>query len=346
MELSKKDTTMTKGLAILFMVSLHLFCAKTNLNYHPLIYISDVPFAYYLGLFGDCCVVMYCFCSGYAHAVTFQHNTRPYVSILKRLPSFILRVWIIILFISLIGFFTGSPIPGSSKEFFLNFFMLKFTYNGAWWFITTYIYICLLSSVIYKIAQKNTALTLILFSAIYVVSYLYRFNKFSIPYPQNLFYDWLSNLGIFGTSLLPYTVGIVFYKHKIFTELHTLRTRIGNKLTYISVVFLFAAMFVLHMFFESLFFAIFTGIGTIVGFNIVPKSRLIEKAFVFFGKHSVNIWLTHMFFFIMPFENLAYMPKYSILCFPFTLILCIASSYIINFTYNSLKKISFLKKII
>ncbi len=33
MELTKQDTKMTKGLAIIFMVLLHLFCRKTDLPY-------------------------------------------------------------------------------------------------------------------------------------------------------------------------------------------------------------------------------------------------------------------------------------------------------------------------
>lgn len=33
MELTKQDTKMTKGLAIIFMVILHLFCRKTDVPY-------------------------------------------------------------------------------------------------------------------------------------------------------------------------------------------------------------------------------------------------------------------------------------------------------------------------
>ena len=36
MELTKKDTDMTKGLAIIFMVLLHLFCRIDNLPYECL----------------------------------------------------------------------------------------------------------------------------------------------------------------------------------------------------------------------------------------------------------------------------------------------------------------------
>ena len=65
MELSKKQTEITKGVAILFMLLLHLFCTKQYSGlFTPIIKIGNVPLIYYLALFGDMCVAMYCFCSG------------------------------------------------------------------------------------------------------------------------------------------------------------------------------------------------------------------------------------------------------------------------------------------
>ena len=57
---------MTKGIAIVFMLLLHLFCTKDYDGlFKPLILIRNVPLIYYFALFGDCCVAIYCFCSGY-----------------------------------------------------------------------------------------------------------------------------------------------------------------------------------------------------------------------------------------------------------------------------------------
>ena len=57
MNLTKNQIKMTKGVAILFMLLLHLFCTKSYEDlYIPLIFIGDTPLVYYLALFGDCCV--------------------------------------------------------------------------------------------------------------------------------------------------------------------------------------------------------------------------------------------------------------------------------------------------
>ena len=58
---------MAKGIAIIGMVMIHLFCRSGELPYSPLIGVGKPPLIYYFGLLGDMCVPVFCFCSGYAH---------------------------------------------------------------------------------------------------------------------------------------------------------------------------------------------------------------------------------------------------------------------------------------
>lgn len=52
MELTKNQIKITKGVAILFMLLLHLFCTKSYEGlYTPIIMIGNVPLIYYLALF-------------------------------------------------------------------------------------------------------------------------------------------------------------------------------------------------------------------------------------------------------------------------------------------------------
>lgn len=72
MELTKKQVSITKGVAILFMLLLHLFCTKDYQGlFTPLIMIKGVPLVYYLTLFGDCYVAIYCFYSGYRYLLDY-----------------------------------------------------------------------------------------------------------------------------------------------------------------------------------------------------------------------------------------------------------------------------------
>jgi uncharacterized membrane protein len=60
MELTKKQIDIRKGVAILFMITLHLFCRKDIQGYYNVfVKISGIPLVYYIGLFGDSCVAIY-----------------------------------------------------------------------------------------------------------------------------------------------------------------------------------------------------------------------------------------------------------------------------------------------
>ena len=79
-DLSKKQISATKGIAILFMLFLHLFCTKKYKGlFTPLMYINEVPLIYYLALFRDCCVVIYCFCSGYGLFINYKDNKGDFI---------------------------------------------------------------------------------------------------------------------------------------------------------------------------------------------------------------------------------------------------------------------------
>ena len=134
MELTKKDTQMAKGIAVLGMVMLHLFCRLGNLPYTPWIWVGEVPLIYYLGLFGDICVPIFCFCSGYAHYLMADAQGSRYR---KRLPGkalrFLSNYWIVVVLFSLLGlvFDRSGQIPGSWKDFAGNMLVVNMNYNGA-----------------------------------------------------------------------------------------------------------------------------------------------------------------------------------------------------------------------
>lgn len=79
MELTKQQIKITKGIAILFMLLLHLFCTKNYQDlYTPILFIKGIPLVYYLALFGDCCVAIYCFCSGYGLLISYKKDRECY----------------------------------------------------------------------------------------------------------------------------------------------------------------------------------------------------------------------------------------------------------------------------
>ena len=77
------------------------------------------------------------------------------------------------LFKPLIG--RGSEYPVNLKTFLLTFTAINPSYNGAWWFLTIYIILVLLSTYINKIVIKyNTVVITGLSLIIYFTGYIQR----------------------------------------------------------------------------------------------------------------------------------------------------------------------------
>lgn len=339
MELSKQDTKMTKGLAILFMVLLHLFCRKTGLPYEVLLRIGGVPLVYYIGLFGDCCVAIYCFCSGYAHYLLREKEGKGYFTkSLQRLLLLLVNYWIVILLFWPAGMLfddSGRTIY-SLSNFLQNLFAVANSgvlsaFNGAHWFVMTYIILTLLSPLLFRFIRRvHPAVTLAAVTVVYIIAYLLRFQKIAVSIPDVYAAKWIFfELCLLGTSLLPYAAGMLFYRLKVFTRINKLYARLPRFAGPALLGAFFCGMFASHAVFQSLIVAPLTGIGTVICFNLWKKPKPVRAVFDFFGTHSTNIWLTHMFFFDTVFVNFAFLAKYPLPIFLFTIALSLAASYLV-----------------
>lgn len=344
MELSKQDTKMTKGLAIIFMVLLHLFCRLDNLPYECLKIQGGVPLVYYIALFGDQCVAIYCFCSGYAlYLLNGKSDSCKdyYKKRIKSLFAFLMNYWIVLSLFSVLGLFfdkTGS-VPGNIVVFIKHFFIIDNSYNGAWWFVFTYVLLILVSRPSYYFVKKvNPVLVLIGTIILYIVSYYQRTT--GAINTNNLVVNWIiEQFALFGTSFFPYIVAMMFQKYKVFTKIRIfVQNHITNGFIVAISAVIILAMIVVHGIVQSLIVAPITGIVTIVIFNIVNKGKFFDSIFSFFGNHSTNIWLVHMFFYSSIFKNLVFVAKYPIAIFLFMILLCIVSSYVINVIISVLNK--------
>ncbi|OIK15467.1 acyltransferase [Bacillus sp. MUM 116] len=339
MEFTKQDMKMTKGVAIMFMLLLHLFCRKDVhglYDTYPLI--NGVPLIYYIGLFGDACVPIYCFASGYGLFLSIKNSKGQ--TIKKngmRIFKLLINFWIILFLFVGIGGLAGKSetLPGDPIKFILNFFVLSNSYNGAWWFLQTYILLVLLAPALFKIVRKCNSYVLISFSGfVYLITYIQRI-KHVIDLGDNSTLNMTVNaIVLLGTSQLPFIVGAVFAKEKIYTKISKKFNRISMKNVFCLLGILLLA--VIHGFYESMIIAPITGITFICLFNLIDKSKFLQKILDYFGTHSTNIWLTHMFFYMTIFPSLVFAVKYPILIFCWLISLCLISSHIVNFIYKPL----------
>lgn len=142
----------------------------------------------------------------------------------------------------------------------------------------------------------------------------------------------LRQAALLGTSQFPYIIGVIFAKKSIYSKISDIFNRI--KFKNMVSIFLIIVMIVAHGFVQSLFVAAFTGVAFIVLFNIVDKPVWIDNILVYLSKHSTNMWLIHMFFYMIYFKELVFAPKYPVLIFIWLILLCVGASHIINIIYK------------
>ncbi|MDD9266523.1 acyltransferase [Paenibacillus sp. GCM10023248] len=334
--------TILKGVAILFMLLLHLFCRKdVNGLYETYPTINGIPFVYYIGLFGDACVSIYCFASGYGLYISINNEQKSVLKRnLERIFKLLVNYWIILVMFVIVGFLVGKSdlYPGSLSKFLLNFFTLSYSYNGAWWFLQTYIILVLLAPLLVSLIKKyNTLLLISITGVIYLLSYIQRI-KHIYDFGGNVYINAVVNsIVLLGTSLLPFVIGSVFAKEKIYTKMSLLIHKVPFKNT-ICLLGILLLVFI-HSRIETLFIAPFTAIPFICLFTIIKKGKRVQNSLEFFGKHSTNIWLTHMFFYGTLFQSLVFAPKYPVLIFTWLLILCLISSWFINLLFKPIVKL-------
>ena len=336
MELSKKETNMIKGMATLFLVFLHLFNTKDYIGqFKPILFYNNLPIVYYLSLVSGSCVSLYLFCSGYGLAMISKQKELKLKDNIIRVLKLLINYWIILLIFIGIGYILGygSEYPGSIKKFLMNFLLLSKSYNGAWWFLQTYVILVLISDKIVKFVNKNNSFIIFIISGIiYFVAFLQTI-KGIIPAMNNELFSILFTAIInFLSCQFTFIIGVIFVKESIISKLRSL---FFNKvyiqiLGYTSI----GAVIIINAIIENYVIVPITAVAIICIFSVMKRSKFIEYVLEYFSKHSTNIWLTHMFFYMIFFKELVYAPKYPILIFLWLLSLCLFISYIINIIFK------------
>ena len=336
MELTKKDTQMAKGIAILAMVMLHLFCRRDNLPYTPLIWFGDLPMIYYLGLFGDLCVPVYCFCSGYAHYLIADRQQADYP---KRIPGkalrFLANYWIVLILFSGLGliFDKTGRVPGGLSDFIGNLLIYNMNYNGAWWFVSTYLLLLLMSPALAALTKKLNGIVLISASfGLYFAAYVLRFKL--VLTLSNPVLQWLWNqMILLGTSQFGYFAGMICRRYGL---IGMLREQLkDHDAIRLGIVFGFPlTAFLAHCVVNSAFVAPFTAAAVLIALFLVKLPEWAEKLFLLFGAHSTNIWLVHMFFYASLFADFVFIGKYPLFILALMLAVCFASSAVIERIYR------------
>lgn len=355
MRYSKQDAVMTRGLAILSMVVLHLFCRKgADVYGTPLLWLNETtPFIYWFGFFSEICVSLYSICAGYAQMMIAERESSSdaitlWKKNLQRAWKLIKNYWVVLFLFCGIGliFDPNGIMPGSFDRFFKSVFLLH-SYNGAWWYLNTYVILMLIPATItlYPVKKMNMKTGLIFSVGMGLVWYI--LGRFSMiptapsghPILSFIRKEIVNLIGI----LPPFFAGAFLCKGKCIERCDQWLTGHYPSKRNACLLSVLLMLFIAFNLLEKAMFTLVVAILTFLIFNLLYKPASLKNVFTFLGKHSTNIWLTHMFFYLCgPFTGLAQKAQYPLFMLLFMLFLCILTSYVVDFIlckkWNALKK--------
>ncbi|MBG6187900.1 acyltransferase family protein [Flavobacterium sp. CAN_S2] len=339
MEITVKKSNQLKAVAALMMLFLHLFNRGHQGLFEPLLFIGTQSVSYYISLFCDACVPIFCFVSGYGLYFKFQKNPFSYDKENSvRIKKLYINYWIIlILFAVILGLLLNKKdYPGSLTKFFLNFSALDSSYNGAWWFFFTYLLLVATSAFLFRLIDRSS---ITLFSSICLVIYIVAF--YFRVYQPNLFdhdiLNWLQRqLSLFGTSLLPFYIGGLALKAKWNTRISQFFAFIPYKnATALLCIFL---LVVVHGFIPNFVISPFLALPFLFLFIQINLPDYINRVLNYIAPHATNMWLVHMFFYMVYFEKFIYSATYVLPIFLLLVCCSILSSILVNRINNVILK--------
>ena len=327
--MTKEQTNILKGIAILMMLFLHLFNGSNLTDVcEPLLFIGSTPLVH---IISKACnpVGIFLMLSGYGLSYTYFRGKLSFNGQEHRLFKLYIHYWIILLiFVSIGSFVRPEKYPGSLSDIIMNFTSISNSYNSETWFLFAYALLSLTSIWIFKCIDKlgcvkSIIITWILYMiSCYITSRYIAVNK--------AYTEWYTYIITYFNVLFSFVIGAVFHRQVEkgkgsipFLHSHKLTT-FAILMTLIIINFFISSAATSYLFEFSYIFLLLH-----LTFNGITKRFLIAM-----GKQSMVMWLTHSFFCYHIFHDFIYGFKYPIVIY----VVLIVISYVVSLPISYLSK--------
>ena len=320
-----KDTSLSlKGLALFFMVFLHLFNQGALVeNCFNLFDVQGQPLVNFLS-HGCGPVGLYLFVSGYG--LYYLHNRRRGGG-KKRLLKLYIVYWLTLLCFVGIGCFLKPEVyPGTWKSVLCNVTGFHTTYYEEAWFLFPYVLLSLTCGWVFKAIERvDVRIVLpVVFFLNYVAMFLVS-RYFSVYFASH----WaIYQVVLYFDCLFAFLLGALFCKYSV----RDVKWRWMDWLTQ-HQAFLVTALIVLFLvncFIHSAAFSPFYLPVFIFLFIHINWSKQIVKCLHFLGRYSTVVWLVHTWFCYYLFKDFIYGFHYPIIILIVEIALSIAAGFIIQ----------------
>lgn len=327
--MTREQTTILKGVAILMMLFLHLFNGS-NLSAvcEPLIFVGGTPLVH---IINRACnpVGIFLMLSGYGLSYTYYRGKLSVNGQERRLLKLYIHYWLILLIFVSIGFFVKpSRYPGNLLDIIMNFTSLSSSYNSETWFLFPYALLSLTSIWIFKCIDKLGSVKSIMVSWIlymvscYVISRYIAVNK--------SYTEWYTYILTYFNVLFSFVIGAVFHR-QVEKGKSSMPFLHSHKMVTIIILLL---LIVINCFISSAATAYIFEFSYIFLLLHLSFNGIVKRFLMAMGKQSMVIWLTHSFFCYHLFHDFIYGFKYPLAIY----IVLIVISYVVSLPISYLSK--------
>lgn len=309
--LSRKDTKIIKGIAIVLMLIHHLWGFSYRLyggELKSIITVFDYPLPLVLGAFGRICVSLFMFLGGYGMYVSNYGKKFDLVGKVKSLYVGLWKVFVIFipigfLFFSNQGVYADSPeicsvfSDRSTLKLFMNFVGLEYDYNAEWWFFASYLFAILTFPLVRRLIEKKSAavnIFLVIVGTILIARPIptLAYNE-SLGVMNDIFiYGRLACLNRFTGS---FWMGMVCANNGLLDRLYeglkdkNLSNPIIDVLGWIVLILLRGQL-------DDTVDLFMVPLLIVLSMDLLRRCKLIPNIFEKLGIESENMWLIHSFF--------------------------------------------------
>lgn len=329
--MSRDETQIIKGLAILMMLWLHLFMnldiANTCCN---VFFIGDLPFSNFLS---KACnpLDLYLLLGGYGlYCVYLKGKDKRRFS---RILKLFIHYWIILLLlVPIIFFFSSKDITlGSAFNIIKNITAFRVTWDEPCWFLFPYSIISLSYPLLFYCLDRFKIFKILLFVLLLSIiqSNLYS-NYSSFIRSHSIIYVINNTVGY----LLPFFIGAAMKKTRLIERLRS-KYEVTPKSSLLFVVF-FVSLILLKCIIRTRWYNIYE-FAFVLLFLFMYRPKFVDKFLRYMGKHSMNIWMIHFMIYFF-FEEFVYYFKYPILIWFCLIGVSLIISYIVDFIAKFVEK--------
>ena len=332
--MTKQQSQMLKGIAILLMIFLHLFNQSGNVDLcRNFIYIEGDPLVLILSRAANP-VAFFLILGGYGLYKVYAKGDKHRWS---RLLKLMIHYWIILLIFVAIGHFINpAKYPGSGLKILENITGYDTSYNGEMWFLLPYMILSACAPILFRLVRKIRAIYVI-----FITLFIYLCTSYCISRYGSVFLFgnmWAYNPLLIFHLMFSFFLGAMAARTHFFERL---KESLANK-QYLSILAWggVIALVIINCIFKYNFFYAF---GIITCLLFIPMPRIVNVVLGKLGDQSMNMWMIHSWFCYYLCHNFIYSFKYPIVIFSVLTIISYYSSLIINVIAKPIESI-FLSK--